>query len=60
MGMKTAACWFAPVWKVKSKALGEKEIKTIKFNIRDIVKDEIAQQNSLGLQAIYAYRTEFK
>jgi|TARA_B110000114_G_scaffold183592_1_gene225209 hypothetical protein len=41
MGMKTAACWFAPVWKVKSKALGEKEIKTIKFNIRDIVKDEI-------------------
>ena len=24
----------------------------------NIVKDEIAQQNSLGLQAIYAYRTE--
>jgi len=43
MGMKTAACWFAPIWIVKSKALGEKEVKTVKFNIRDIVKDEIAE-----------------
>ncbi|MDA7755736.1 ATP-binding protein [Candidatus Pelagibacter sp.] len=41
MGMKTAACWFSPIWKVKSKALNEKEIKTVKFNIADIVKDEI-------------------
>ena len=41
MGMKTAACWFSPLWKVRSKALNEKEIKTVKFNIVDIVKDEI-------------------
>ena len=27
MGMKTAACWFSPVWEVKSKAIGEKKKK---------------------------------
>lgn len=43
MGMKTAACWFSPVWEVKSKALGEKKEKIIKFDIAKIVKDEIEE-----------------
>lgn len=43
MGMKTAACWFSPVWEVKSKALGEKKEKIIKFDIAKIVKAEIEE-----------------
>src|SRR5579859_1371456 len=31
MGMKSAACWFAPVWSVRSKALGEDEERTVAF-----------------------------
>ena len=43
MGMKTAACWFSPVWEVKSKAIGEKKEKIVKFDIAKIVKDEIEE-----------------
>jgi hypothetical protein len=43
MGMKTAACWFSPIWEVKSKAFGEKVEKIIKFDIAKIVKDEIEE-----------------
>jgi len=43
MGMKTAACWFSPVWEVKSKAIGEKIEKKIKFDINKIVNDEIEE-----------------
>ena len=53
MGMKTAACWFSPVWEVKSKALRERVEKTVKFDIAQIVKDEIEEldikENSAGL-----------
>jgi len=45
MGMKTAACWFSPVWEVKSTALGEKEEKIVKFDISKIVQDEIEELN---------------
>ena len=43
MGMKTAACWFSPVWEVKSKAIGERVQKTVKFDIEKIVKDDIEE-----------------
>ena len=43
MGMKTAACWFSPVWEVKSKAIGEKIEKKVKFDINKIVKDNVEQ-----------------
>jgi hypothetical protein len=43
MGMKTAACWFSPLWEVKSKAIGEKIQKTVKFDIAKIVKDDIEE-----------------
>jgi histidine kinase/DNA gyrase B/HSP90-like ATPase len=44
MGMKSAACWFARKWSVRTKALGEDVERTIAFNIEDIVthrKDHI-------------------
>jgi len=34
MGMKSAACWFAPAWVVRTKALGEPEEKTVAFDIK--------------------------
>ena len=43
MGMKTAACWFSRVWTVKTKPLGEKELKIVKFDIKNIVKDELEE-----------------
>jgi hypothetical protein len=43
MGMKSAACWFAPKWNVRSKALGETEERTVQFDIARIVKDSIEE-----------------
>ena len=41
MGMKSASCWFAPIWSVRSKALGETEEKTVSFDIKKILKDSL-------------------
>ena len=43
MGMKSAACWFAPKWTVRTKALGELEERTVHFDIARIVKDSIEE-----------------
>lgn len=41
MGMKSAACWFAQSWSVRTKALGETVERTIAFDIRHIVDNRI-------------------
>ena len=41
--MKSAACWFAPKWQVRTKALGEMVERSIKFDIAKIVQDEIEE-----------------
>jgi hypothetical protein len=43
MGMKSAACWFARRWQVRTKALGENIERTVRFDIDTIVKDEIEE-----------------
>jgi len=43
MGMKSAACWFAPRWTVRTKALGESVSRTIHFDIQDIINDDIEE-----------------
>lgn len=40
MGMKSTACWFAPKWQVRTKALGEAVERAIRFDIATIVRDE--------------------
>lgn len=41
MGMKSAACWFAQLWSVRTKAIDESVERTIKFDIRHIVENRI-------------------
>lgn len=43
MGMKSAACWFAPCWSVRTKALGERVERTVRFDIGRIVHDQIEE-----------------
>ena len=43
MGMKSAACWFAPNWTVRTSALGEPLSRTIQFDIENIVNDDIEE-----------------
>ena len=43
MGMKSAACWFAPRWSVRTKALGEAVSRTINFDIDNIINDDIKE-----------------
>lgn len=43
MGMKSAACWFAPRWRVRTSALGEPTEKTVTFDIATIVRDSIEE-----------------
>ena len=43
MGMKSAACWFAPNWSVRTSALGETAVRTVAFDIAQIVRDDISE-----------------
>ena len=43
MGMKSAACWFARRWSVRTSALGEPIERTITFDISRIVQDRIEE-----------------
>jgi hypothetical protein len=38
MGMKSASCWFARKWSVRTKALGENVERTVSFDIPEIVR----------------------
>jgi len=41
IGMKSAACWFAPRWSVRTKAIGELVERTVNFDIERIVQDNL-------------------
>lgn len=43
MGMKSAACWFAPQWSVRTSAFDEDVARTVRFEIENIVNDEIEE-----------------
>ena len=43
MGMKSAACWFASNWSVRTSALDEPVSRTVHFDIENIVNDEIEE-----------------
>lgn len=43
MGMKSAACWFAPRWTVRTSAIGEDVSRTVHFDIANIVEDDIEE-----------------
>jgi len=43
MGMKSAACWFADNWTVRTSALGETVEKTVSFDIDKIVADNLEE-----------------
>lgn len=46
MGMKSAACWFAEQWSVRTKAIGESMERTIYFDVRNIVENKIESLNT--------------
>lgn len=41
MGMKSAACWFAEKWSVRTKAINETIERTIHFDIQNIVENRV-------------------
>ena len=43
MGMKSAACWFAPKWTVRTSALGEEIERTITFDVAKIVHNDLEE-----------------
>lgn len=43
MGMKSAACWFAPKWQVRTKAVGEAAERTVRFDVARIVRDQLEE-----------------
>ena len=43
MGMKSAACWYAPRWLVCTSALDEPVQRLVRFDIAHIVRDEIEE-----------------
>jgi hypothetical protein len=40
MGMKTASIWLSDIWKVRSGALGEKETRSVQFNLHEVLEEE--------------------
>lgn len=57
MGMKSAACWFAETWNVRTKAVGESVERTIHFDVKHIVENKIESLSTefreIELQAHY-------
>ncbi len=51
MGMKSAACWFAPNWSVTSSALGENLERAVFFDIDEIVEDSVEELHVVSMQA---------
>jgi hypothetical protein len=43
MGMKSAACWFAPQWSVRTSAFNEPVSRLIHFDIKNIIDDKIEE-----------------
>lgn len=43
MGMKSAACWFARNWSVRTSALDERVERTVYFDINTIVNDRVEE-----------------
>lgn len=43
MGMKSAACWFAPRWSVRTKALDESAERMVRFDVAKIVQDQLEE-----------------
>lgn len=41
MGMKSASCWFSPMWEVRTTAYGEPVERLIRFDIGQIVEDRL-------------------
>jgi hypothetical protein len=51
MGMKSAACWFAPQWKVRTSAIGEPLERTITLDIDTIVRGSIEELDVVEVPA---------
>lgn len=51
MGMKSAACWCAREWSVRTKPLGERHEYLLKFNIDEIVSREVEELDVLQSRA---------
>jgi hypothetical protein len=51
MGMKSAACWFAPQWKVRTSALGEPVQRTLSLDIAAIVQGAIEEIEAVEASA---------
>jgi hypothetical protein len=45
MGLKSASCWFAPRWAVRTAALEEPIERTVAFDIAKILRDELEHLN---------------
>jgi Histidine kinase-, DNA gyrase B-, and HSP90-like ATPase len=59
MGMKSAACWLAKNWEVRTSALGEPVERIITFDIEKIVKDRVEELAVRSNQApVSAHYTE--
>lgn len=43
MGMKSASCWFAPRWEVRTSALGDACERRVRFDVARIVEDKIEE-----------------
>ena len=51
MGMKSASCWFAPRWLVRTSALGEPVERRVAFDIEVIVRDELDELHVAEVEA---------
>lgn len=54
MGMKSAACWFAKKWSVRTKAIGESVERVVQFDIDQIVEDRIEELSIVEVASLPA------
>lgn len=59
MGMKSAACWFAQRWSVRTSSLGEPVQRTVRFDIANILANDVDELDvETGASSVDSHFTE--
>lgn len=51
MGMKSASCWFARTWTVRTSAMGDEKVHIVRFDVESIVKDQVEELEVFSIPA---------
>jgi hypothetical protein len=52
IGMKSASCWFAKIWTVRTTVVGEDQTHIVRFDVSSIVRDQTEEVEVFSIPAV--------